>query len=68
MTAGYCTADLDGMVKRWEGLGVPYDRDAEQLYLAPETTLRPAHGDLGDHLPAAGRAGVESSTRRPTPW
>ena len=22
MTAGYCTADLDGMVKRWEGLGV----------------------------------------------
>ncbi|HMK01022.1 MAG TPA: VOC family protein, partial [Reyranella sp.] len=39
MTAGYCTADLDGMVKRWEGLGVPYDRDAEQLYLAPETTF-----------------------------
>ena len=39
MTAGYCTADLDGMVKRWEGLGVPYDRDAEQLYLAPGTTF-----------------------------
>jgi len=39
MTAGYCTADLDGMVKRWEGLGVPYDRDAEQLYLAPEMTF-----------------------------
>ena len=39
MTAGYCTADLDSMVKRWEGLGVAYDRDAEQLYLAPETTF-----------------------------
>src|SRR3979490_1542685 len=39
MTAGYCTADLDGMAKRWEGLGVPYDRDAEQLYLAPGTTF-----------------------------
>jgi hypothetical protein len=39
MTAGYCTADLDGMVKRWEGLSVPYDRDAEQLYLAPDTTF-----------------------------
>ena len=35
MTAGYCTADLDSMVKRWEGLGIAYDRDAEQLYLAP---------------------------------
>ena len=30
--------------------------------------LRPAHGDFGNHLPAARRAGVESSTRRPTPW
>lgn len=39
MTAGYCTADLDSMVKRWEGLGMPYDRDAEQLYLAPGTTF-----------------------------
>ena len=39
MTAGYCTADLDGMVKRWEGLGVAYDRDAEQLYVAPGTTF-----------------------------
>ena len=39
MTAGYCTADLDGMVKRWEGLGIPYDRDNEQLYLSPEATF-----------------------------
>ena len=39
MTAGYCTADLDGMVKRWEGLGVPYERDGEQLYLAPDATF-----------------------------
>lgn len=39
MTAGYCTADLDGMVKRWEGLDVAYDRDAGQLYLAAGTTF-----------------------------
>src|SRR6185312_16798157 len=32
MTAGYCTADLDSMVRRWEGLGVPHERDGEQLY------------------------------------
>ena len=58
MTAGYCTADLDRMVKRWEGLGVPYDRDGEQLYLGAGRHLRPADRDLGEHLPAAGRAGV----------
>lgn len=39
MTAGYCTADLDGMVKRWEGLGIGYDRDNEQLYLSNEATF-----------------------------
>src|SRR5262249_55858457 len=39
MTAGYCTADLDSMVRRWEGLGVAYDRDGEQLYLAPGVTF-----------------------------
>jgi hypothetical protein len=39
MTAGYCTADLDGMMKRWEGLGVPYERDGEQLYLGAEATF-----------------------------
>jgi hypothetical protein len=39
MTAGYCTGDLDGMLKRWEGLGVPYDRDGEQLYLGPDVTF-----------------------------
>ena len=39
MTAGYCTADLDAMVKRWEGLGVAYQRDGEQLYLGPDVTL-----------------------------
>jgi hypothetical protein len=27
------------MVKRWEGLGIPYDRDNEQLYLSAETTF-----------------------------
>ena len=39
MTAGYCTADLDGMVKRWAGLGVPYELDGEQLYLGPDATF-----------------------------
>ncbi len=39
MTAGYCTADLDGMVKRWEGLGIGYDRDNGQLYLANDATF-----------------------------
>src|SRR4249920_242072 len=39
MTAGYCTADLDGMVKRWEGLGIPYERDGEQLYLGADITF-----------------------------
>ena len=39
MTAGYCTADLDGMVKRWEGLGVPYHREGEQLYLGSDATF-----------------------------
>jgi hypothetical protein len=39
MTAGYCTADLDSMVKRWEGLGVPYERDGEQLYLGTDVTF-----------------------------
>src|SRR5262245_42488811 len=39
MTAGYCTADLDRMVKRWQGLGVGYDHDGEQLYLAPGVTF-----------------------------
>src|SRR4029450_8869669 len=37
--AGSCPAALESMVRRWEGLGVPYDRDAEQLYLSPETTF-----------------------------
>jgi Glyoxalase/Bleomycin resistance protein/Dioxygenase superfamily len=27
MTAGYCAADLDSMVKRWEGLGVACGAD-----------------------------------------
>ena len=31
MTAGYSTADPDLMMKRWEGLGVPFDREGEQL-------------------------------------
>ena len=39
MTAGYCTADLDSMAKRWEGLGIAYDRDAEQLYLESGATF-----------------------------
>jgi len=39
MTAGYCTADLDGMVKRWQGLGVPYEHDGEQLYLGADITF-----------------------------
>ena len=39
MTAGYCTADLDNMVKRWEGLVVAYDLEVEQLYLSAETTF-----------------------------
>ena len=39
MTAGYYTADLDGMMKRWEGLGVACDRDAGQLYLAADATF-----------------------------
>jgi hypothetical protein len=39
MTAGYCTADLDRMARRWEGLGIAYDRDGEQLYLAPDVTF-----------------------------
>jgi len=39
MTAGYCTADLDAMVRRWEGLGVPFERDGEQLYLGREATF-----------------------------
>jgi len=39
MTAGYCAADLDGLVRRWEGLGVAYDADGEQLYLAPSVTF-----------------------------
>jgi catechol 2,3-dioxygenase-like lactoylglutathione lyase family enzyme len=39
MTAGYCTVDLDGMVKRWDGLGVAYERDGEQLYLGPDVTF-----------------------------
>jgi hypothetical protein len=39
MTAGYSTVDLDRMVKRWEGLGVPYDRDGEQLYVGIDVTF-----------------------------
>src|SRR5690349_16298396 len=39
MTAGYCTADLDSMVKRWEGLGVAYEREDEQLYLGTDVTF-----------------------------
>ena len=39
MTAGYCTADPDAMIHRWEGLGVPYERDGEQLYLGLEATF-----------------------------
>lgn len=39
MMAGYSTADPDGMVKRWEGLGVSYDREGEQLYLADDATF-----------------------------
>ncbi|MFZ5783448.1 MAG: hypothetical protein ACOY4R_24880 [Pseudomonadota bacterium] len=39
MTAGYCTADLDGMVSRWEGLGIGYDLDGGQLYLSPDATF-----------------------------
>ncbi len=27
------------MVKRWEGLGVPYELDGEQLYLGPDVTF-----------------------------
>jgi len=38
MTAGYCTADLDGLTRRWQGLGVSYDLDNEQLYLSAEAT------------------------------
>ena len=47
MTAGYCTADPDAMIHRWEGLGVPYERDGEQLYLGLEdrksTRLNSSH-------------------------
>jgi hypothetical protein len=39
MTAGYCTADLDGMAKRWEGLGIAYEREGEQLYLGGDVTF-----------------------------
>jgi catechol 2,3-dioxygenase-like lactoylglutathione lyase family enzyme len=39
MTAGYSTVDLDRMVKRWEGLGIPYDRDGEQLYVGTDVTF-----------------------------
>jgi hypothetical protein len=39
MTAGYCTADLDGMARRWQGLGISYDLDNEQLYLSPDATF-----------------------------
>ncbi len=39
MTAGYCTADPDGMMKRWEGLGLPFERDDEQLYLGGDVTF-----------------------------
>lgn len=39
MTAGYSTADPDLMMKRWEGLGVPFDREGEQLYLGLEATF-----------------------------
>jgi hypothetical protein len=39
MTAGYSTADPDLMMKRWEGLGVPFDREGEQLYLGAEATF-----------------------------
>ena len=39
MTAGYSTVDLDRMVKRWEGLGIPYDRDGEQLYVGADVTF-----------------------------
>src|SRR5260370_38191105 len=35
MTAGYCTAALAGMGKRWGGLGLPYERDAHELLLEP---------------------------------
>jgi hypothetical protein len=39
MTAGYSTVDLDRMVRRWEGLGVPYERDGEQLYVGTDVTF-----------------------------
>jgi Glyoxalase/Bleomycin resistance protein/Dioxygenase superfamily len=39
MTAGYSTVDLDRMVRRWEGLGVPYERDGEQLYVGTNVTF-----------------------------
>jgi hypothetical protein len=39
MTAGYCTADLDSMVKCREGLGVPYEPDGEQLNLGADVTF-----------------------------
>ncbi len=38
MTAGYCSADLDGLAARWQGLGVSYDLDNEQLYLSSQAT------------------------------
>jgi hypothetical protein len=39
MTAGYSTVDLDRMVRRWEGLGIPYERDGEQLYVGTDVTF-----------------------------
>jgi hypothetical protein len=39
MTAGYCTADLDAMARRWDGLGVGYERDGDQLYIGPDVTF-----------------------------